>query len=146
MVLGVTHVPAPSQVEAPVDMVVLAGQTGSWQEVPARYFWQAPASHFPLVPQLAEPWSTHIPAGSLVPVATLLQTPSEAVSAQLLQAPLQSVWQQTPWAQKLLAHSVPAAQLAPSGFGPQEFIRQTLGPRHCMSVLQTLKHLLPLQT
>jgi hypothetical protein len=90
--------------------------------------------------------STHIPAGSLAPVGTLLQTPSVVGSAQLRQAPAQPVWQQIPCSQKVLAHSLAAEQVAPSGLGPHELIWQTLGPRHCASVEQTLKHLLPLQT
>ena len=146
MVAGVTQVPAPSQVEAPVDIVVPDGQTGSLQEVPSPYFWQAPASHLPLVPQLACPWSTQIPCVSVAPVAMLLQVPSDVCRAQLVQAPLQAVWQQTPCSQNALAHSLAAEQLAPSGFGPQEFIWQTFGVRHCASVEQTVKHFEPLQT
>jgi hypothetical protein len=55
MVAGVLQVPAPSHVDAPVDVVVPDGQTGSLHELPEAYFWQAPASHLPLVPQLAWP-------------------------------------------------------------------------------------------
>jgi hypothetical protein len=76
----------------------------------------------------------------------LLQVPSDVCSAQLVQAPLQAVWQQIPCSQKLLAHSLAAEQVAPSGFGPHEAIWQTLGVRHWASVLQTLKHFVPLQT
>jgi hypothetical protein len=82
----------------------------------------------------------------LAPVGTLLQTPSEVGSAQLRQVPPQAVWQQIPCSQKVLAHSLAAAQVAPSGLGPQEFAWQTLGLRHWASVVQMLKHLLPLQT
>jgi hypothetical protein len=52
---GVTHLPAPSQVDWPVKVVVPAGQVGSVHLVFAAYFWQAPAAHRPFVPQLAAP-------------------------------------------------------------------------------------------
>jgi hypothetical protein len=57
---GVTQLPPPSQVARGVKLVVFAGQVGSWHDVPAAYFWQPPASHLPLVPQLAPPWSTQV--------------------------------------------------------------------------------------
>jgi hypothetical protein len=52
---GVTQVPAPSQTARPVKVVVLGGQVGSLHDVPLAYFWQPPASHLPLLPQLAAP-------------------------------------------------------------------------------------------
>jgi hypothetical protein len=73
-----------------------------------------------LVPQLAAPWSLQSPAGSTVPLATLVQVPSVPDSAQDWQAPVQALSQQTPWAQKPLLHWLPAEQLAPLLDGPQE--------------------------
>jgi hypothetical protein len=73
--------PLPSQVEFAVKVVVPEGQVPSAQDVPLAYFWQAPAWHLPLVPQLAAPWSLHIPAGSEFPVATLVHAPSVPASA-----------------------------------------------------------------
>ena len=58
--VGVTQLPAPSQVARGVKSVLFAGQEGSWHDFPAGYFWQAPPSHLPLVPQLAPPWSTQV--------------------------------------------------------------------------------------
>ena len=49
---GVTQVPAPSQVDTGVSVVPVAGQLASRQGLPWAYFWQAPASHFPVVPQV----------------------------------------------------------------------------------------------
>ena len=49
---GVTHAPAPSQVDAGVSVIVLAGQLAAAQGVPCAYCWQAPAAHLPLVPQV----------------------------------------------------------------------------------------------
>jgi hypothetical protein len=52
---GVTHLPAPSQVEVGVKAVVPVGQLEPLHCVPAAYLWQAPAAHLPLLPQLALP-------------------------------------------------------------------------------------------
>jgi hypothetical protein len=102
--LGTTQTPVPSQLEPAVDEVVPAGQEASLHDVPATYFWQAPDSHLPFVPQLICPWSAQRPAGSTALVATLLQTPSEPGSAQLRHAPWQAVWQQMPCSQIPLLH------------------------------------------
>ena len=56
LVAGVTHAPAPSQVDVGVNCVVVAGQVDALHVVPFAYFWHAPApSHLLLVPQVAEP-------------------------------------------------------------------------------------------
>jgi hypothetical protein len=52
---GVTHAPAPSQVDPAVYVVPVAGQVAPAHGVPCGYFWQDPASHMPLVPQVALP-------------------------------------------------------------------------------------------
>jgi hypothetical protein len=57
--------------------------------------------------------------GSAAASATGEQVPREVERAQLWQAPVQAVEQQTPSAQKSLAHSLAAAQGWPSAFGPQ---------------------------
>ena len=79
--VGLTHLPLPSQVEFAVNVGVPDGQVGSAHDVPLAYFWHAPAWHLPLVPQLAAPWSLHMPEGSALPVATLVQVPSVPDSA-----------------------------------------------------------------
>src|SRR5262245_34043185 len=61
---GVRQVPAPSQVDWRVSVVVPAGQDAATQAVPSAYFWQAPASHLPLVSQLVASRSTQVWAGS----------------------------------------------------------------------------------
>ncbi len=66
-----------------------------------------------------------------------------------LQAVLQALLQQTPWAQNVLVHSLPAEQVAPAGFRPHELMApsmpQTLGAMHCVLVVHELKHLVVLQ-
>ena len=80
------------------------GQVAAVQVVPLAYFWQVPAWHFPLVPQVDVPWSLQMPAGSVVPVATLVQVPIVPASEQDWQAPVQALSQQKPCAQKPLRH------------------------------------------
>jgi hypothetical protein len=143
---GVTHIPDPLQVEVPVNIVVPAAQVESAHAVPLAYSWQAPASHRPFRPQLAAPWSVQIPAGSTVPVATMVQVPWLPLSAQLRQAPLQALSQQNPWAQNPLRHSLPSVQEAPRSLRPHEFIRQVFGVRHWVSWAHVSKQRDPLQT
>lgn len=52
---GVTHFPLPSHVDVAVKVGVPDGQVAPAQDVPLEYFWQAPAWHLPLFPQLAAP-------------------------------------------------------------------------------------------
>jgi hypothetical protein len=141
---GVTHVPLPSQVAPGVNVVVASGQTEALHAVPWVYFWQAPAWHLPLRPQLVAPSSAHLPAGSCDPVGTLVQVPSIPGSAHDWQAPSQALSQQTPWAQKLERHSVPVEHEAPGIFLPHEFALQTFGARQFASAVQAPKHELPL--
>ena len=68
----------------------------------------------PLVPQLAAPMSTQTATGSAPPAATGAQVPVP-FTAQELQLAQGPVVQQTPSVQKLVRHSLPAAQLAPAG-------------------------------
>jgi hypothetical protein len=80
--IGLTQAPAPSQLEPGVKVVPVAGQLGSAQGVPCTYFWQAPAWHLPLVPQLVRPRSVQVSAGSGMPTGTAVQMPIVPVSAQ----------------------------------------------------------------
>ena len=143
--IGFTHTPAPSQLEAGVKVDPPVGQLPSAQDVPCGYFWQAPAWHLPLVPQLILPWSTHDAAGSAIPVGTAVQVPIEPVSAQDSQAPAQADVQQTPWAQLADRHSELVEQKAPFSFNPQELLLQTLPDEQLASIEQEVKHLAPLQ-
>jgi hypothetical protein len=141
---GVTHLPAPSHAEAPVNVVPVAGQVAPAQGVPCGYFWQAPASHMPFVPQLALPWATQVPDGSGAPVATLVQSPIEVARPQERHVPPQAVAQQTPCAQKVERHSLPSEQKAPIAFFPHELAAQVLGatqsplPPHCVKQREPL--------
>ncbi len=143
---GFTHLPEPSQVDLPVNVVVPLGQVASAQVVPFAYFWQAPAWHLPFVPQLAAPWSLHMPAGSELPVGTFVHAPRLPDRLQAWQAPLQAELQQTPCAQNPLLHWLLDEQVAPLLDGPHEFAEQRFGVRHCVSAVHEMKHLLPLQT
>jgi hypothetical protein len=80
---GVTHVPAPSQVDSAVPCIVAEGQVAGLQGVPEAQRWHAPASHLPLVPQVDTSCIAQMPAGSIVPVATFVQTPSMAATHDL---------------------------------------------------------------
>jgi hypothetical protein len=95
---GVWQVPAPSHVAPAVKVPPGIGQLALAQAVPCWYFWQAPAWHFPSVPQDIIPWSVQRPAGSGWPVATAVQRPSEPVREHDTQAPEQAVAQQIPCA------------------------------------------------
>jgi len=142
---GLMHVPAPSQVCVPVKVTVPVGQVAAPQAVPLAYFWQEPAWHLPLVPQEAAPWSLHIPAGSALPVGTLVQVPSVPESAQDWQGPAQVLSQQYPCAQIPLLHAALVAQVAPLLAGPHELAVHRFGVTHWVSTVQAEKQVLPLQ-
>jgi hypothetical protein len=90
------------------------------QTVPAGYFRQAPApSHLPSVAHIAAVVSLQTPCGSAPPAAIDVQVPSEPGTAQLRQAPVQVVSQQTPSAQCALTQSASAVQDWPFTFCPQ---------------------------
>ena len=142
---GVTQLPAPSQVDWRVSVVVPAGQLAATHAVPSAYFWQAPASHLPLVSQLEASRSTQACAGSGAPVGTFVQIPIDPDRAQDRHALAQAVAQQTPCAQLLEVHSPPFEQKAPFGFLPHELPTQTLPVEQFASTVHAPKHWLPLQ-
>jgi hypothetical protein len=141
---GVMQVPAPLHVDSAVEALVVAAQVGSMQGVPDAHFWQAPASHLPLVPQVDCACAWQMPAGSCVPVATFVHTPSMP-AMQDLHAVLQAVSQQTPCAQLPLRHSLGAEQEAPFSLRPHEFAAQVNGGTHWLFAVQALKQRVPLQ-
>jgi hypothetical protein len=103
-------------------------------------------SQKPVVPQLAAPWSLHVPAGSVPLAATGEQTPAgpDAAAPQDMQVPVQALLQQTPWAQKVLLHSVQPEQTAPLGLSPQDPAMQEAGIAQSPSVAQVaLQALVP---
>jgi hypothetical protein len=139
---GVMQAPAPSQVAPGVKVVVK--QVESLQGVPFAYFWQAPASHLPSVPQVVRPWSRQVLAGSGAPVATLVQVPIDPDSAQDLQALAHADAQQTPCAQLPEAHSTLSEQNAPLVFLPHELPLQTFGGTQFVFEVHAVKHCVPL--
>jgi hypothetical protein len=134
--MGVTQAPAPSQVEAGVKVVPAAGQLAPAQGVPCTYFWQAPAWHLPLVPQLGPSWSTQVSAGSGIPAGTAAQVPIMPLCAQDWQALAQAETQQTPCAQLVDLHSDLVEQNAPLGLRPHELLVQTLPVEQLASAVQ----------
>ena len=145
MGVGLTQVPAPSQAAPAVNVVPPDGQVAATQDVPWVYFWQAPAAHLPLVPQLAAPWSLQPPAGSGAPVGTSVQRPSDPESAHERHDPLQAVAQQIPCAQVAERHSALVEQEPPLGLRPHELAVQTFPLEHSALVAHDAKHLEPLQ-
>jgi len=115
----------PLQVRAGVNADPV--QRAAAQVVPAAYRRQAPApSHVPSVPHEVLPLSVHWSRGSC-PTGTSVQVPALPDSAHDRQVPLQLEAQQTPCWQSPDAHSVPAAQVRPSGFFEQTPALQMLG-------------------
>jgi hypothetical protein len=128
-----------------VNVVPPAGQLAVTHEVPWVYFWQAPAAHLPLVPQLVAPWSLQPPAGSGAPDGTSVQRPSDPERAHERHDPEQAVAQQIPCAQVVDRHSVLVEQEAPLGLRPHELAVQTFPVEHSALVAHDAKHLDPLQ-
>jgi hypothetical protein len=139
------HVPAPSQLDGPVNVLVAAAQVAFLHLVPAPYSWQVPATQRPLVPQLAAPLSMQVPVGSLEPVGTFAQVPSLPARLHDLQAELQTVAQHTPCAQTPDPHSVATEHGAPGCFFPQLFRVQTFGATQSVEVVHASKQREPLQ-
>jgi len=127
MAAGVTQAPAPSQVDAGVNVAPLAGHVAPPHGVPCGYFWHPPAAHMPLVPHVEVPCATHVPDGSGAPVGTSAHWPMVAAIAHERQAPAHAVAQQTPCAQKPDPHSAACEQNAPAGFVPQLPAAQVFG-------------------
>ena len=113
----IRHTPAPLQVR--VGVAIAPVHTAGAHTVAPAWKRHAPApSQVPSVPQVAPPWSLHWSSGS-VPLAALMHCPSLPAIAHDLQVPVHAVAQQTFCAQIVDAHSLPAVQAAPGGFGPQ---------------------------
>jgi hypothetical protein len=141
---GVTQAPAPSQVEACVS--TLDVQLSALHTDPAAYFWQAPLpSHLPLVPQEATPMSVHMRRGSLLPPGVMVQVPGAEARAQLRQAPVQALLQQTPSTQKPERHSPAPPQVWPGSLGPQLPFTQARPVSQSALVVQRELHAPPTQ-
>jgi hypothetical protein len=137
-VLAGLHVPAPSQARPSVCVVAFVGQAGGAQGVPAAKSSQAPLpSQKPVVSQLAAPAFEQVFVGSGPPLGTGVQVPAVAERAQERHVPVHAVLQQTPCAQKPLAHSAPSAQVAPGDLRPHEPLPlQTAGASQSASAAQ----------
>jgi hypothetical protein len=62
-----------------------------------------------------------------------------------MHAPVQALSQQTPWAQKPDAQSLPSVQSAPRGLRPHEPLTQNSPGAHSVLVLHAVKQVSPLQ-
>ena len=116
MLVGVTHVPLPLQVEAGTSVDVPM-QLAALQFVPDGWTAHRPPAHWPVVPHVVAVWTGHRLSA---PDCTGEQVPRVAARLQDWQAPVQALLQQTPCAQKLLPHSSAAAHGWPSPFLPHE--------------------------
>jgi hypothetical protein len=105
MMAAVAQSPAPSHFAAGVSAVggVPLEQLAAAHWVPEGHFAQTPASHCPVVPQVACACTAHSSCGSELAV-TPAQTPRLPAMLQAWQAVLQAVLQQTPWAHCPLTH------------------------------------------
>jgi hypothetical protein len=120
------------------------GQDAAAQAVPAAYTRHAPLpSHAPSVPQLAAPWSTQRPAGSVPPVAMFEQRPRVPESTQERHVPVQASSQQTPCAQNPETHSAPSAQVLPKPLSPHEPFVHTAGAAQSRSPVHAALQTLP---
>src|SRR5262245_30021914 len=109
----VAQVPVPSQRKA--DVSVMPVHAISLQTVPAGYLSHSPVpSHMPVEPQVDAASTGHSSRGS-VPSCAVTQVPTVPCPAQVMQTWSQAALQQTPSAQKPLAHSPPIAHAVPSG-------------------------------
>jgi hypothetical protein len=133
----VTHVPAPSQVEAGVTEVGPA-QVAALQLEPLSYFAHFPLRQVPVVPHVLAAVAVQMLCGSGALSATAVQVPSVAVRLQAWQASEHALSQQTPCAQKVDWHSVPAPHSAPLGLRPQEAAVQTFPVMHWLLLLVQL--------
>jgi hypothetical protein len=137
---GVPAAQAAVASHLPAGVNVATEQASTPQTVPTAYLRHAPLPlQVPSVPQVAAPWSAHWPRGS-TPAGTLLHVPALPDSAHDLQAPAQSVLQQTPWAQNPDWHSVPTPHVAPGGLRPQLPALQVAGAAQSASTEQVVRH------
>jgi hypothetical protein len=83
-----------------------------------------------------------VACGSAVPLGTLVQVPSEVVSAQDWQVPVQGVAQQTDCEQLFERHSAPVTQGCPGGLRPHDPLMQTAGETQSPSTVQELLQML----
>jgi hypothetical protein len=137
------QVPLPSQNEAATALSPLQAGAAHW--VVAAYSRQPPLPlQVPSRPQVLVGWAAQRASGSTPPGATLLQVPTAPGMLQLWQVAVQALLQQTPWAQKLLRHSSPRAQIWPRPFRPQEPPWQVLGMTQSLLLAQVLAQAVPL--
>ena len=114
--------------------------------MPGAYLRQPPApSQTPSVEQVATPWSTQTPRGSAAPTGSGVQRPIDDGSAHDRQAPAHASAQQTPSTQKVLAHSVPLAQVWPLSLRPQLPATQACPAWQSASVAHFVLHAPPEQ-
>jgi hypothetical protein len=137
------QVPLPSQNDAATALSPLQDGAAHW--VVAGCMRQPPDPlQVPSRPQLFVGWAAQRASGSTPPGGTLVQVPTDPGTLQLWQVAPQALLQHTPWAQKLLAHSSPRAQICPSPFFPQDVPWQVFGAWQSLLVPQVFPQAVPL--
>lgn len=115
----VGQLPLPSQLAAFVSVEDPVGQEAARHAVLVPHLRQAPwPLQKPSLPQVASAAGGQPLFGSLPPSGMLVQTPSDPVSEQLRQTPVQSLSQQTPSMQLFDWHSPRSVHEAPLFFRP----------------------------
>ena len=85
----------------------------------------------------------HVPCGSGLPEATLLQWPGAPARAQLWHAPVHATSQQRPSAHWLDTHSAASTHDEPLGFFPQDPFMHEFGETQSPSFRQIGMHAVP---
>ena len=116
------------------------------QGVPVAYFWQAPASHLPLVPQVeaalirAQAGRIERPVGD---VACTCRARRRRTTGRRRCRPCRS---RRPARRTCSCTRLRAEHDAPLSFRPHEFAAHVFGVRHWLLLVQALKQREPLQT
>jgi hypothetical protein len=97
-------------------------------------------SQTPVVAQLAAPMSLQVPVGSKPPAETGEHVPGAELSAHDMQVPAHEVRQQTPCAQKPVAHSDPSPHVAPGDLRPHEPPTHNEGATQSASAVHVALH------
>jgi hypothetical protein len=139
----VWQLPAPSHRRGGVSVEPVQLPATHWV-VDAQYRHLPVPSHIPSSPQVVDTDAMHCAAATgAVPFGTLVQVPTLFATVHDWQVPVQALLQQTPCTQLLEAHSVPAAQVRPSGLSVQAPPLQMLGATQSASALQVALHDVP---
>ncbi len=133
---GGLHEPKPSQMAEVFSLSPV--HVGSLHTVPSAYIAQPPTpSHWPVWPQVDDPWSLQTLCGSAAPMSMGQQTPARSGRLHDTQAPVQAELQQTLSAQNPERQSSFLAHFAPGMRLPQLPVASHAWPsEHCACEVQ----------